>query len=100
MLKLWLRLKGLALYQRGEWSLTDRGRILASDIIRRHRRYEGYLHEELKMPVDHVHRPAHDVEHFLDDTVSGTEEVLVKDRTDPHGSQIPERLSFGIKNVN
>ncbi len=47
--------------------LTPEGRSKASKLVRTHRLWETYLVEELGLPLDHVHDPAHRVEHFLGD---------------------------------
>ncbi len=88
-LPLFLVGRGMAVKSNGNWTLTEKGMAQAREIIRRHRSWEGYLHEELNVPPDHVHRPAHDVEHYLTEDVPGSEEVWEKKRKDPHGSDIP-----------
>lgn len=64
--------------------LTDAGLAVAQAIIRRHRRWEGFLADELKLPADHVHPTAERLEHFAE------AEPPDGNRTrDPHGRPIP-----------
>ena len=54
--------------RRGEQlELTDQGRAAARKLVRTHRLWETYLVQHLGMPLDHVHEPAHRVEHFIDE---------------------------------
>ena len=85
-----LRLRGLIERQDGDWQLTNSGSAQAAMVIRRHRSWEGFLHEEFNVAPDHVHRPAHDVEHFLDEGLDGVGEVFTESRKDPHDSGIPD----------
>ena len=89
-LPLLLRWKRLAKKRDGgEWILTDAGSTAAAAVIRRHRSWEGFLYDEFGVPADHVHRPAHDAEHFLTEDLTGIGEVVTPDRKDPHSSEIP-----------
>jgi manganese/zinc/iron transport system permease protein len=75
----------------GNVTLTHQGRSLAMKLVRTHRLWETYLHEELGLPLDHVHEPAHRVEHYLDEKIQ--EQLasrLPKGAGDPHGREIPE----------
>lgn len=71
--------------------LTATGREQAKGLVRTHRLWETYLVEELGLALDHVHEPAHRVEHFLDEEIR---EKLAKrlpgHAEDPHGREIPE----------
>ncbi len=86
----YLRLKGISTLTEEGWELTDTGMRLATNVIRRHRSWEGYLHTEHDVPADHVHRSAHEVEHYLFDELPESEEVMKAGRKDPHGREIPE----------
>ena len=44
--------------------LTDVGRVRASSLLRAHRLWETYLVHEADFAPDHVHRPAHTLEHL------------------------------------
>lgn len=71
--------------------LTDNGRTQAAQLVRTHRLWETYLVDELGMPLDHVHEPAHRVEHFLDEDIrEQLAERLPDGAEDPHGREIPE----------
>jgi len=79
---------------RGGLYLTDRGRERAAKLVRSHRLWEAYLVEQLGLPSDHVHEPAHRMEHFVDKSLQ--EELAAKlesARVDPHGRQIPPERS-------
>jgi len=71
--------------------LTDLGRTDARKLVRSHRLWETYLVQHLGMPLDHVHEPAHRVEHFIDARLQQELEAEVDtEGQDPHGRQIPE----------
>lgn len=65
--------------------LTEAGREAARAIVRRHRLWEGYLADELQLPIDHVHATAERLEHYA--------EAVPPERAgvtrDPHGKPIP-----------
>jgi manganese/zinc/iron transport system permease protein len=70
--------------------LTDEGRREASQHVRTHRLWETYLVEELGLALDHVHEPAHRVEHFIDEGLRDQLiETLPQTSEDPHGREIP-----------
>jgi Mn-dependent DtxR family transcriptional regulator len=74
----------------GRLALTDLGRDEARTLVRSHRLWEAYLVEQLGFPPDHVHEPAHRVEHYIDEDMreqikAGIDAVDV----DPHGRVIP-----------
>ena len=71
--------------------LTDQGRDVAKKLVRSHRLWEAFLVKHLGLPLDHVHEPAHRVEHFIDERLR--EELASELDTagqDPHGREIPE----------
>jgi len=71
--------------------LTDQGRKAARRLVRSHRLWETYLVEQLGMPLDHVHEPAHRVEHFIDERLRQELEAQIETQgQDPHGREIPE----------
>jgi hypothetical protein len=71
--------------------LTDLGRTDARKLVRSHRLWETYLVQNLGMPLDHVHEPAHRVEHFIGEQLQqDLEAELDASGQDPHGRQIPE----------
>ena len=71
-------------------SLTDSGREAAAKLVRAHRLWEAYLVKEVGIQEDHVHEPAHMVEHYLDPELETQIEESLGDATrDPHGRTIP-----------
>ena len=71
--------------------LTPAGREQARQLVRSHRLWETYLHRYLGLPLDHIHEPAHRVEHFIDEQMrEQLQEKLDAVPTDPHGREIPE----------
>lgn len=72
--------------------LTDRGRAVAMDLIRRHRLIELFLTRTLGLPWDEVHNDAEVLEHVVSDRlVERIFEFLGYPQFDPHGSPIPGR---------
>ena len=57
---------GLLVQDQRRLRLTDTGRAAASQLVRTHRLWEAYLVQHLGLALDHVHGPAHRVEHFID----------------------------------
>jgi manganese/zinc/iron transport system permease protein len=64
--------------------LTESGLLMAQALIRRHRKWEGFLAEELGLAADHVHSTAEQLEHFAEAEPPATARV-----SDPHGKPIP-----------
>jgi DtxR family Mn-dependent transcriptional regulator len=70
--------------------LTDRGRRLALEVIRRHRLLEAYLAQALDMPWDRVHAEAEILEHVLSRELEALIAAKLGHPTvDPHGDPIP-----------
>ena len=70
--------------------LTLEGQQWALQVIRAHRLWERYLADEARMPLEKVHKAAHQKEHQL--TVSEVNELaaaLGHPIQDPHGDPIP-----------
>jgi DtxR family Mn-dependent transcriptional regulator len=72
--------------------LTSRGRSHAVGLIRRHRVWECFLHSELGLPWETVHRVACELEHAAPDEVTDALAARLgePDRC-PHGNPIPDR---------
>jgi DtxR family Mn-dependent transcriptional regulator len=86
------RLEGAGLIGRPEGGveLTERGRLEAVAIVRRHRIAEAFLVEALGLPWDTAHEEACRLEHALSDTVlAALEEFLHNPIVCPHGHPIP-----------
>lgn len=86
-----LRRRGeVALAPDGSLRLTPRGVTIASRIVRTHRLWEVYLAEHLGLAPDHLHAPAHRVEHFITPALeSGLARAAGPVAADPHGRPIP-----------
>ncbi len=73
--------------------LTEKGRNIALQVVRRHRLSERLLTDILHMDWDNVHEPACLLEHSITDEVAEKiERVLGNPRTCPHGNPIPTEL--------
>jgi len=71
-------------------SLTEEGKSVALQIIRKHRLWEVFLVEKLRFNWDEVHDVAEDLEHIQSDLlVKRLDEFLGYPRFDPHGDPIP-----------
>src|ERR1044071_6229215 len=87
-----LKTKKLLHYQPYQgFRLSNEGRKVALDIIRRHRLWEYFLAEKLKFKWDEVHEVAEDMEHVSSKKlIDKLDEFLGFPRTDPHGDPIPD----------
>ncbi|MCW4035496.1 MAG: metal-dependent transcriptional regulator [Candidatus Bathyarchaeota archaeon] len=86
-----LERKGLVIHQpyRGV-KLTEDGRQIASQILRRHRLAERLLTDFLNLDWTEVHDPACKLEHaFSADIIKALEKALGHPKTCPHGNPIP-----------
>jgi len=71
-------------------SLTDRGRMIALRVVRKHRLSERLLTDILKMSWSSVHENACLLEHSLsEEVIAHLERVLNYPKTCPHGNPIP-----------
>ena len=72
-------------------SLTEAGRSVAVNIIRKHRLWEVWLVNNLGFKWDEVHEIAEQLEHIVSDTlIEHLDEHLGFPKTDPHGDLIPD----------
>lgn len=73
-------------------ALTEKGRKIAIDVVRKHRLWECFLHDKLKFGWDEVHEIAEQLEH-IDSAllVDKLDEFLGYPTHDPHGDPIPTR---------
>jgi manganese/zinc/iron transport system permease protein len=70
--------------------LTPAGEREAERVVRKHRLWEVYLAERLRLPADHLHRDAEMMEHALSDqALEELDRLLGHPATDPHGRPIP-----------
>ena len=88
-----LRTAGLAESERyGGIRLTQQGRRLALDMIRRHRLIEVFLVETLGFDWTEVHEEAERLEHAMSRKVLDRLDAFLGNPTeDPHGDLIPDR---------
>jgi DtxR family Mn-dependent transcriptional regulator len=74
--------------------LTETGRKLARDILRRHRLWERFLVDVLELPWEDVHDLACDLEHAADSAVTDAlDEFLGHPESCPHGNPISVQRS-------
>ena len=89
------KLDGLGLVEHEPYRgvrLTERGRIVALEVIRHHRLLELFLVESLGMGWDEVHAEAEVLEHVLSEELEELIAAKLGDPTlDPHGDPIPSR---------
>ena len=71
--------------------LTQKGQLLGSNIVRRHRILEMFLYRELGMSWELIHDEAERLEHAVSDEVIGRMDMkLGNPQFDPHGDPIPQ----------
>ncbi|QYR18131.1 metal-dependent transcriptional regulator [Corynebacterium glutamicum] len=71
-------------------TLTEQGKMLAIDMVRRHRLLETFLHDVLGYTWDEVHADADLLEHAASDQlIERIDAHLGRPRKDPHGDPIP-----------
>lgn len=91
------RLALLDLKRRGDvltagpgYTVTEKGRHGARDLVRSHRLWESYLHESLGLDPDHVHSSADRIEHYTAESMRKEIASSLKEtERDPHGEEIP-----------
>jgi DtxR family Mn-dependent transcriptional regulator len=72
-------------------SLTEKGKIIAVSIIRKHRLWEVFLVEKLNFTWGEVHDIAEQMEHInSDELVNRLDSFLNFPKYDPHGDPIPD----------
>ena len=83
--------KGLLNYEKYHGvSLTESGRKLAIQLVRKHRLWEAFLVERLQFGWDEVHDLAEELEHINSETlVNRLDDYLGNPKFDPHGDPIP-----------
>ncbi|ANE03322.1 metal-dependent transcriptional regulator [Corynebacterium crudilactis] len=71
-------------------TLTEQGKALAIEMVRRHRLLETFLHDVLGYTWDEVHSDADLLEHAASDQlIERIDAHLGRPRKDPHGDPIP-----------
>jgi len=72
-------------------TLTDKGRAIALQVVRKHRLAERLLTEVLRMDWSGVHDTACELEHAMtDEMMAPLEKTLKEPTTCPHGNAIPD----------
>lgn len=80
-------------------SLTNKGKGIASNVIRKHRLWEVFLVEKLKFSWDEVHDIAEQLEHIKSQKlIKELDAFLGFPTTDPHGDPIPDKNGRIVKN--
>lgn len=73
-------------------TLTEKGRITAVNIVRKHRIWEVFLVDKLGFRWDEVHDLAEDLEHINSaQLIDRLDDFLGNPKVDPHGDLIPDR---------
>lgn len=71
--------------------LTEKGKIHAAKIVRKHRLWEVFLVEKLEFSWDEVHEVAEQLEHIKSEKlIKELDAFLSYPKTDPHGDPIPD----------
>lgn len=87
-----LKSKKLLHYQPYQgFRLSQEGKKVALDVIRRHRLWEYFLAEKLKFKWDEVHAVAEELEHVSSKKlIDKLDDYLGNPKFDPHGDPIPD----------
>jgi len=73
-------------------NISENGKKLAIQIIRKHRLWEVFLFDKLKFKWDEVHKIAEELEHISNEKlVDKLDDFLENPRIDPHGDPIPDK---------
>jgi DtxR family Mn-dependent transcriptional regulator len=85
--------KGLVIHENYKpLKLTEKGRLEAAFVIRKHRLTEMYLVEKMGFGWEEVHHIAEQIEHIhAPEFFNKMDELLGYPTVDPHGSPIPSR---------
>lgn len=80
--------------------LTADGKSMAVDLLRKHRLWETFLFEKLKIQWDLIHEIAEQMEHInAPGLIEKLDEYLEHPKFDPHGDPIPDaRGRFTLRN--
>lgn len=73
-------------------SLTDKGRLVAVETVRKHRLWEVFLYEKLQFGWEEVHDIAEQLEHIHSELlIDKLDDFLGNPTHDPHGDPIPSK---------
>ena len=79
-------------------SLTEKGKLSAKMIVRKHRLWEVFLVEKLNFSWDEVHDIAEQLEHIKSEQlINKLDDFLGNPTEDPHGDPIPDAYGKIIK---
>jgi DtxR family Mn-dependent transcriptional regulator len=95
-----LKEKGFVDYEKyGKITLSEIGKKIAIDVLRKHRLWETFLYEKLEFSWDEVHEVAEQLEHIKSEKlIDKLEKFLDFPEYDPHGDPIPKKNGdLGIK---
>lgn len=95
-----LKTQKLLLYEKYQgFKLSNEGKKVALQIIRKHRLWEYFLVEKLHFGWEEVHEMAEELEHISSKKlIDRLDEFLGFPKTDPHGDPIPDSLGkFAMK---
>lgn len=94
-----LAAKDLVNYQKYQGvSLTEKGKLTAKMIVRKHRLWEVFLVEKLDFSWDEVHDIAEQLEHIKSEQlINKLDDFLGNPTEDPHGDPIPDAEGRIIK---
>ena len=95
-----LKTQKLLLYEKYKgFKLSNEGKKVAVQIIRKHRLWEYFLVEKLHFGWEEVHEMAEELEHISSKKlIDRLDEFLGFPKTDPHGDPIPDSLGkFAMK---
>jgi DtxR family Mn-dependent transcriptional regulator len=77
--------------------LSTKGRLKASQIVRKHRLWEVFLVDKLDFGWEEVHEIAEQLEHIKSpELVERLDQFLGCPTTDPHGDPIPDKLGHMV----
>ncbi len=76
-------------------TLTEKGRLIAAIVVRKHRLWEVFLVEKLNFSWDEVHDVAEQLEHIKSEKLTNELDALLGFPTeDPHGDPIPDKEGY------
>lgn len=86
-----LKEKKMIQYEKyGKISLSAKGRVVAIEVLRKHRLWETFLYEKLEFTWDEVHEVAEQLEHIQSQKlIDKLDKFLSSPQFDPHGDAIP-----------
>ncbi len=81
--------------------LTETGRVMATELVRRHRLLELFLVQTMGFPLDEVDAEAEHLEHAISEAFVDRMDTLLEHPTeDPHGDPIPNKAGSVVTAVS